>query len=179
MSTNEQFLVIFDMNGVLLTKDTQWSPYFDEKAVSTQSRTVSLFHPNIDLETLAKFYKTHSFKIGMWTTVTHRNAKSPYLHLTRILGFDFDCFFTQEDCSLGEMVGNIKTPYCVKDLRKPASFLGISTDNCLLVDDSEAKRFGTQNHFLFNSFERDMLRCIKAIDKFIGCEDCGCIAKTL
>ena len=179
MSVEEKFLVIFDMNGVLMSKNMQLNRNFSETPIKTQSKTVSIIHPNIDLNLLSQFYSTHKFKMGIWTTVMFKNAESPFKILSEIIGNELDCFLTQEDCSEGEMNENIKTKNCIKDLRKPAEILKIAIKNCILIDDSKGKRCEDQNFILFDPEKRDMLRVIETIDKFIGCKNKTCLAKSL
>lgn len=179
MNLKKNFLVIFDMNGVLMSKNVRLNEFFSEVPIPTQSRTVQCLYPSIDLDLLAKFYSSHSFYIGLWTTVMEKNAKSPYKILCNLMGIDFDCFLTQENCSVGEMVGSIKTIYCIKDLRKPSLELDVELKNCVLIDDNEGKRCENQNFLLFDSSKRDIVRCIKEIDEFIGCTDENCLAKHL
>ena len=179
MSEFKKFLIVFDMNGVLMSRNERLNQFFSEKPIAIESYTIHSVFPNIDLDVLSKFYLSHSFYIGLWTTCMKKNGTPVLLILEDILQFKFDFFMTQEDCSIGEMTGNIKTKRCIKDLRKPSRMLGVEVKNSLLVDDSIGKRCEDQNVFIFNSEERDIIRAIKEIDKFICCTDMNCIAKTL
>lgn len=179
MVMNDKFLVIFDMNGVLISKGTRLNEFFSETPIKTNSKTIKCCYPNKDLEILGEFYNSHSFCMGLWTTVMKRNAEPIYTILCDIIGSQFDCFLTQEQCSIGEMTGSIKTVNCIKDLRKPSELLNIPVKNCLLIDDCEGKRYENQNFLLFDSNERDLIRVIKYIDQFLVCTDADCIAKRI
>lgn len=179
MAEQKKFLIIFDMNGVLLSKGSPLNEYFSPNPIATSSNTIPIIHPSIDLEILGEFYSTHSFYMGIWTTAKMRNASSPFRILCDLMGVELDCFLTQENCSVGEMTGSIKTIYCIKDLRKPCELLNVKLENCMLFDDSEGKRCGNQNLKLFASDRRSILEAIKTIDEFICCNDGNCIAKRL
>lgn len=175
----KKHVVVFDMNGVLFSKSAQPHEGFQEQPVPVHCSTVRAIHPSTDLAYLKDFFDTHSFYKVAWTTMMRHNAEGVLSKITALFGLDFDRLLTQEDCLPGEMVGNIKTPFCVKDLSVPSAEFKVDISNCLLVDDSPGKRCGEQNFHLYGKTERPLISALKYIDGFIGCRNENCFVHAL
>lgn len=180
MSNDKKYAVVFDMNGVLFSKNEPGNDDFEIKHVSCfGGRPLKLFL-NKNLNCLARYFNTHnSFHKIVWTNMMHKNCHPVYLELVNKYGLPFEYLYSQENCKTGKMVGNIKTIFCIKDLTVPAFDLNVKPENCILIDDSIGKSVSGQNFFHFGQNENSMIEALKRIDEFINCENENCFIKYL
>lgn len=171
-------VVVFDMNGVLFSKHAQQKG-FQDQPVPVHCSTVKAIHPSTDIALLKDFFDTHCFYKVAWTTMQRHNARAVLSKIETLSGIEFDMLLTQEDCMQGEMTGNIKTPFCIKDLAIPSAEFCISIEKCLLVDDSPGKRCGGQNFYLCEEVERPLVQALKYIDGFVECRNRDCFVHSL
>lgn len=176
---DKKHVVVFDMNGVLFSKDAQLHKGFQDHPVPVRCSTVRAIHPSTDLVYLKDFFDSHNFYKVAWTTMMKHNARGVLNKIEALFGLEFDELLTQEDCLLGEMVDNIKTRFCVKDLTIPSTKFSVDISNCLLIDDSPGKRCGTQNFYLYGKMNSPLIAALKYVDDFIGCRDKDCFVRAL
>lgn len=181
--TNEfdysKYIVVFDMNGVLLSKDVNNSGNFDSNFVRIRKCdgfSINIYL-NIHLDILSLYLKTHNFKKVLWTTMMRKNCDNVIKYLEERINVTFDKTYTQENCLEGKIVGNIKTKYCIKNLEQPVLEFKTKVENCLLIDDSLHKRHNDQHIYCFEHNSNAMIDALRYIDNFIGCKNQNCIMR--
>lgn len=173
----KKYAIVFDMNGVLFSKNECINDNFEESPILTGSRTSKIIYLNASLRILSLFFESHSFYKIAWTTMMKKNCECIFDQLKSDFNCYFDKLYSQEDCKEGIMTGNIKTKFCIKDLRVPAENFALKIENCLLIDDSCGKNVEGQNFYHFGKGKNAMIEVLKYIDKFIKCEDENCLVK--